>query len=148
MHETNFFLCKFMPFQVMKDSHLYVTWKFINMFTWSCHWFLLWFTAHFNIIFPPAPGSSTCSRPFRFSDQNFVCISYFFHESHMPLPYHHFVTPTLWETHLVLFVFSETAQFNRLCAGNRICISLKCKIYNMFQYVERLAKCRENNFCS
>jgi hypothetical protein len=29
---------------------------------------------HFNIIFPSTPKSSAWSLPFRFSDQNFVCI--------------------------------------------------------------------------
>jgi len=34
--------------------------------------------SHSNIILPSTSSSSACSPPFRFSDQNFVCVSHFF----------------------------------------------------------------------
>jgi len=46
---------------------------------------------HPNIILPSTPRSSTCSLPFGFSEQNFVCIyhlsraCYMFRTSHPPL---------------------------------------------------------------
>jgi len=36
-----------------------------------------------NIIFPSTPRSSTWSFPFKFSNQNFVCISHLYHACHM-----------------------------------------------------------------
>jgi len=38
---------------------------------------------HPSIIFPSTPKSSEWSFLFRFSDQNFVCISYLFHVCYM-----------------------------------------------------------------
>jgi len=41
-----------------------------------------------NIIFPSTPRSSHWSLLFRFSDQNFICISHFSHAHYMPRPSH------------------------------------------------------------
>jgi len=41
-----------------------------------------------NIIFSYTPRSSEWSPTFRFTDQNFVCISHFFHACYMPCSFH------------------------------------------------------------
>jgi hypothetical protein len=41
-----------------------------------------------NIILPSTSRSSEWSLRFRFSDQNFVCISYLSHACYIPRPYH------------------------------------------------------------
>jgi len=52
------------------------------------HIFIPYFSkTHFNIIFP-MPTSSEWSRPFRFANQNIVCISHLSHVCSMPRPSH------------------------------------------------------------
>jgi len=41
-----------------------------------------------DITFPSTPRSSEWSLPFRFSDQNIICISYLSHAFCIPRPYH------------------------------------------------------------
>jgi len=53
------------------------------------HTFLPYFPKiHFNIIFPSTPRYSEWSLPFRFSDQNVVCISRLSHACYMSRPSH------------------------------------------------------------
>jgi len=43
---------------------------------------------HSNIIFPSTSRSSSWSLPFRFCDQNLICISYISHVCYMPSLFH------------------------------------------------------------
>jgi len=48
-----------------------------------------------NIISPSTPRSSEWFLPFRFSDQNFICISHLSNSCYMPCPSH---PPWLYQT--------------------------------------------------
>jgi len=76
--------------QLIKFLTFHGTQRFITIFTRAHHWSLSWarrihiLMINFNIILPPMPGSFKCYHPFRFTNKNFVCISYHFHAYYMP----------------------------------------------------------------
>jgi hypothetical protein len=89
--------------QVVKKFPAFLgTQSFITIFTRAHHWSLyqarlIWFSPSYpislkinsSITVPSTPMLSTQSLPFRFSNQNFVCISHLSHSSYPPWLNHH-----------------------------------------------------------
>jgi len=69
---------------VKKYPTFYGTWRFMTVFTITCHWSLSWarciqftpsYSISLNVILPYMPRSSEWSLPFGISNQNIVCIN-------------------------------------------------------------------------
>jgi hypothetical protein len=92
----------------------------ITVFTRPRHWTLPWARLHpvrafppyfckiyLNVIVPSVPMFSTWSVPYRFSGQNFVCISHLSHACFMSHQAHH-----PWFVHFTLIIFGECEVWN------------------------------------